>query len=84
MSNILGIGLDITEIGRIADAIGRYGDRFVQRVFTQGEVAYCTRRKTPAIHFAGRFAAKEAAMKALGLYDTQASHAAKGLPAAQR
>src|SRR5947208_6273854 len=66
MSNILGLGLDATDIDRIADTIERYGERFLQRVFTEGEVAYCTRRKVPAIHFAGRFAAKEAAMKALG------------------
>ena len=66
MSNILGLGLDAADIDRIAGAIDRYGERFVRRVFTDGEVAYCTRRKVPAIHFAGRFAAKEAAMKALG------------------
>ena len=66
MSAILGLGLDATDIGRIADAIERYGDRFLRRVFTDGEVAYCTRRKVPSIHFAGRFAAKEATMKALG------------------
>jgi len=66
VSNILGLGLDATDIERIADTIERYGERFLQRVFTEGEVAYCTRRKVPAIHFAGRFAAKEAAMKALG------------------
>ena len=66
MSNILGLGLDATDIPRIADTIERYGERFLRRVFTDGEVAYCTRRKVPAIHFAGRFAAKEAAMKALG------------------
>ena len=66
MSTILGLGLDATEIDRIADAIERYGGRFLARVFTEGEIAYCTRRRVPAIHFAGRFAAKEAAMKALG------------------
>jgi holo-[acyl-carrier protein] synthase len=66
MSHIIGLGLDATDIGRIADTIERYGDRFVRRLFTEGEVAYCMRRRTPAIHFAGRFAAKEAAMKALG------------------
>jgi len=60
------MGLDATDIDRIADSIERYGDRFLRRIFTDGEVAYCTRRKVPAIHFAGRFAAKEAAMKALG------------------
>ena len=63
---IIGLGLDITDIGRIAATIERYGDRFLHRVFTNGEVAYCSRRRVPAMHFAGRFAAKEAAMKALG------------------
>jgi holo-[acyl-carrier protein] synthase len=63
---IIGLGLDATDIGRIADVITRYGERFTHRLFTDGEVAYCSRRKEPAIHFAGRFAAKEAAMKALG------------------
>ena len=71
MSNILGLGLDITEIDRISDTIERYGDRFLRRIFTEGEVAYCTRRRVPAIHFAGRFAAKEAAMKALGTGHSQ-------------
>ena len=46
--------------------IDRFGDRFLHRIFTEGEIAYCARRRVPAIHFAGRFAAKEAAMKALG------------------
>jgi len=44
----------------------RYGERFLRRVFTEGEIAYCTRRRDPAPHLAGRFAAKEACMKALG------------------
>src|SRR5438552_18962029 len=66
MANIIGLGLDATDIERIAATIERYGERFVHRIFTDGEVAYCTRRRVPAIHFAGRFAAKEAAMKALG------------------
>jgi holo-[acyl-carrier protein] synthase len=71
MSRIIGLGLDATDIPRIAATIERYGDRFLHRVFTDGEVEYCTRRKEPAIHFAGRFAAKEAAMKALGTGHTQ-------------
>ena len=71
MSNIIGLGLDATEIPRIASLIERYGERFVRRLFTDGEVAYCNRRRTPAIHFAGRFAAKEAGMKALGTGHTQ-------------
>lgn len=66
MSNIIGLGLDATDIARVAGTIEQYGDRFLQRIFTAGEIAYCTRRREPAIHFAGRFAAKEAAMKALG------------------
>ena len=66
MSNIIGRGLDATEIHRIAATIERFGDRFLRRVFTDDEIAYCTGRRVPAIHFAGRFAAKEAGMKALG------------------
>lgn len=66
MPNIIGLGLDATDIDRIADTIERYGERFLTRVFTDDEVAYCMGRRVPAIHFAGRFAAKEAAMKALG------------------
>src|SRR5947208_1150684 len=66
MSNIIGVGLDATDIDRITDTIERYGERFLRRIFTEGEVAYAMRRRVPAIHFAGRFAAKEAAMKALG------------------
>src|SRR5687767_8738449 len=64
--NILGIGLDATDIPRLADVLERYGERFLRRVFTDAEIAYCTRRRNPAPHLAGRFAAKEAAMKALG------------------
>jgi len=66
MSTIIGVGLDATDIDRIADVIERYGERFLRRVFTETEIAYCTARRVPAIHFAGRFAAKEAGMKALG------------------
>jgi holo-[acyl-carrier protein] synthase len=64
--DIVGSGLDATEISRIADTIERYGDRFVRRVFTDGEIAYCRARRDFASSFAARFAAKEAAMKALG------------------
>src|SRR5690242_19610034 len=71
MPDIIGLGLDATDIGRITDTITRYGDRFLRRIFTEDEVAYCTRRRVPAIHFAGRFAAKEAAMKALGTGHSQ-------------
>src|SRR5205807_5608018 len=71
MPNIIGVGLDATDIARIADVIERHGDRFVRRIFTDGEIAYCTRRRVAATHFAGRFAAKEAAMKALGTGHSQ-------------
>ena len=63
---IIGVGLDATEIARVADMIERYGDRFIHKVFTEGEVAYCRARRDFASSFAARFAAKEAAMKALG------------------
>jgi holo-[acyl-carrier protein] synthase len=64
--SIIGSGLDATEITRIAEAIDRYGDRFISRVFTDEEIAYCRRKRDSASSFAARFAAKEAAMKALG------------------
>ena len=71
MPNIIGLGLDATDISRIADTIERYGERFLRRIFTDGEIAYAMRRRVPAIHLAGRFAAKEAAMKALGTGHSQ-------------
>jgi holo-[acyl-carrier protein] synthase len=64
--NILGLGFDATDIPRVADVFRRHGDRFLRRIFTDGEIAYCTRRRDPVPHLAGRFAVKEAAMKALG------------------
>jgi holo-[acyl-carrier protein] synthase len=71
VSDILGLGLDATDIDRIADVIERHGERFLRRVYTEQEIAYCMRRRVPAINFAGRFAAKEAAMKALGTGHSQ-------------
>jgi holo-[acyl-carrier protein] synthase len=62
---ILGIGIDLVEVGRIERALLK-GDRFMRRIYTAGEIAYCTRHKEPGRHFAARFAAKEAALKALG------------------
>ena len=64
--NILGLGFDATDIPRIREVFERYGDRFLRRILTDGEIAYCTRRRDPVPHIAGRFAAKEATMKALG------------------
>src|SRR3954471_14728953 len=71
MPNIIGLGIDLTEIPRIVSTIERYGTRFLQRIFTEGEIAYCMRRRHAAVHFAGRFASKEAAMKALGTGHSQ-------------
>lgn len=64
--DIIGLGFDTTDIPRIAEVLNRYGDRFLRRIFTDGEIAYCMRRRNPVPHLAGRFASKEAAMKALG------------------
>jgi holo-[acyl-carrier protein] synthase len=63
---IVGLGVDISEVDRIREAISRHGERFLKRVFTPAEIAYCNRHRNSAERFAGRFAAKEAAMKALG------------------
>ena len=64
--DIIGLGLDATEIPRIRAVVSRYGNRFLHRIFTDGEIAYCMRRRDPVPSLAARFAAKEAAMKALG------------------
>jgi holo-[acyl-carrier protein] synthase len=63
---ILGLGVDIAEVARIRAAIERRGERMLRRLFTEGERAYCERAKNKFERYAGRFAAKEAAMKALG------------------
>ena len=63
---IVGLGVDITEVDRLKAAIGRRGDAFLRRVFTSAEREYCERFKNKFERYAGRFAAKEAAMKALG------------------
>ncbi len=63
---VIGIGIDIEEIARVEELASRYGDRFIGRIFTDGESGYCLRRRTPAQHLTARFSAKEAAMKALG------------------
>ena len=64
--NVLGIGTDITECLRIAQMIERHGELFVGRVYTPAEIEYCRARKMATQHFAGRWAAKEAVLKALG------------------
>jgi holo-[acyl-carrier protein] synthase len=64
--SILGIGVDMIEVERIQHSLDRFGERFMKRVFTDGEIAYCQSMKFPARHFAARFAAKEAVSKAFG------------------
>src|SRR6266436_8719982 len=63
---IVGTGIDIAEVPRIAESIERFGERFLHRVFTEGEIRYCDCKANRAERYAARFAAKEAAMKALG------------------
>lgn len=85
---ITGIGNDIIEIKRIRDNLERYGQRFLDRIFTAEEQHYCLHFKDPAPHLAGRFAAKEAISKALGVgigaelswLDISIGKSAKGAP----
>jgi holo-[acyl-carrier protein] synthase len=63
---ITGIGIDVVQNDRIRDSIRRFGDRFLNRIYTRDEIDYCTKCSQPEIHYAARFAAKEAAFKALG------------------
>ncbi len=64
--NVRGIGVDLASIPRLREAVERWDDRFLRRVFTDQEIAYCRGRRDPIPHFAARFAAKEATLKALG------------------
>jgi len=64
--NVIGIGTDIVECLRIAQMIERHGELFITRVFTDHEIEYCSARKAATQHYAGRWAAKEAVLKALG------------------
>ena len=63
---IVGTGIDITEVPRIREAIERHGERFLKRVFTEGEMQYCESKANRIERYAARFAAKEAGMKAIG------------------
>jgi holo-[acyl-carrier protein] synthase len=64
---VLGLGTDLIETGRLQETINRFGQRFLERIFTAGEISYCMRKKKNAAEsFAARFAAKEAGAKALG------------------
>ena len=64
--NMLGIGVDLVECARIQHSIDRFGDRFLHRVFTDGEIEYSMSMKFPERHLAARFAGKEAVAKAFG------------------
>ncbi|MGA0845210.1 MAG: holo-ACP synthase [Luteolibacter sp.] len=85
---IFGIGTDLVEVERIRSAIERHGKAFINRIFTPQEQGYCESMKQPAIHYAARFAAKEAAAKALGtgigrhaaLLDLQVARSSDGAP----
>jgi holo-[acyl-carrier protein] synthase len=63
---LIGTGVDLIEVARIAQSIERFGVRFLERIFTEREIAYCTSKRNSAESFAARFAAKEAGAKALG------------------
>lgn len=63
---IVAIGIDLVEVSRIEEVFARRGGRFRDRVFTEGEIAYCEKRASRLMSYAARFAAKEAVMKALG------------------
>jgi holo-[acyl-carrier protein] synthase len=64
--SVIGIGVDLVECARIQHSLDRFGERFLRRVFTDGEIEYSTSMKFPARHLAARFAAKEAVSKAFG------------------
>jgi holo-[acyl-carrier protein] synthase len=63
---VVGVGIDVIQNERIRDSIARFGPRFLNRIYTEKEIAYCSNCADPVIHYAARFAAKEAGFKALG------------------
>jgi len=85
---IVGTGVDIAETARIAHSLEQYGERFIKRICTPAEVAYCEKFKNKAERYAARFAAKEAAFKALGTgwakgvrwLDVEVTHQPSGKP----
>lgn len=64
--SVFGIGIDVVDVERIASSMAEFGERFAARIFTAGERAYCDAQKRPELHYAARFAAKEAVAKAFG------------------
>ena len=85
---IVGTGVDIAETSRLEEGLERHGERFTKRLFTPAEVAYCERFKNRGERYAARFAAKEAAFKALGTgwgagvrwLDVEVTHQPSGKP----
>lgn len=82
---ILGTGIDIIEVERIQRAVERWGEAFLNYVFTPGEIEYASKFKIPYPHYAGRFAAKEAIFKAMGMphltwHDVTIINDASGMP----
>ncbi len=65
-SNVIGIGIDLVEVSRIASMLERHGEAFLERTYTDEEIAYCSKSASSAMHYAARFAVKEAVAKALG------------------
>jgi len=63
---LFGIGIDVVEVERIESSMAEFGERFASKIFTAAERAYCESQRRPAIHYAARFAAKEAVAKAFG------------------
>jgi holo-[acyl-carrier protein] synthase len=66
---ICGTGIDLVEVQRIEKILKRWGERFTGRVYSESEIEYCRKRSNPAIHYAARFAAKEAFLKSIGVRD---------------
>lgn len=83
---IVGLGMDVCEVARVRRSIERHGERFLRKVLAPDELAHCAGRPDVAVCFAGRFAAKEAAIKALGApeglrwYDMEVEPARDGPP----
>jgi holo-[acyl-carrier protein] synthase len=85
---ILGTGVDLAEVARIREAVERHGERFIRRIYTDAEIAYVERKANRFERYAGRFAAKEAGMKAIGTgwkrgvrwQDFEVSNLASGRP----
>jgi len=88
MCEIIGVGIDLVDVGRIERAVGRHGGAFEKRVFTDSELEYCNRKRKPGLHLAARFGVKEAVMKAFGTgwsggvswKDVEVVHARGGRP----